>query len=286
VIAVVPVRDGIVPAGGVEAVAEAGGRAVIVGAAGGGFAPGGWARVLAPVLADHDGVVLPASPDGRDLAPRLAAELERPLYAGAVTVTAERIDLARHGGRSIERFDVIGPFVATLQPGWVAERQLSPLDDPTLDVVDVGPAEFGDMHDAETIEVLAPDASTVDLAEAARIVAGGGGLDGPERLVQLAAVARAIDASVGATRVITDRGWVDHDRQIGTTGVVVDPRLYVAMAISGAVQHVNGIGTPDHVVAVNTDPHCPMMALAHLAIVCDANAMLDELAERLEADSA
>ena len=75
-----------------------------------------------------------------------------------------------------------------------------------------------------------------------RIVAGGAGLGGPDRFVQLAAVAAALDASVGATRVVTDRGWLGYDRQIGTTGVAVDPRLYLALGISGAVQHVNGLG--------------------------------------------
>jgi electron transfer flavoprotein alpha subunit len=282
VIAVVPVRDGVMPAGGVDAVTEAGGRAVVVGSDDG-FAPGRWARVLTPMLADDDGVVLPASPDGRDLAPRLAAELARPLFAGAVAVTADHVDLARHGGRSIERVTLSGPFVATLQPGVQRSVPEEEAFGPTVGTIDIGREDGVDVHDAETIEVLAPDASTVDLAEAARILAGGGGLDGPERFVQLAAIARAIDASLGATRVVTDRGWVDDARQIGTTGVVADPRLYVAVAISGAVQHVNGIGTPEHVVAVNTDPHCPMMAMAHLAIVCDANAMLDELAGRLGA---
>ena len=82
---------------------------------------------------------------------------------------------------------------------------------------------------------------------------------------------------MGATRVITDRGWVGHERQIGTTGVVVDPRLYIAFGISGAVQHTSGLGTPDHIISVNTDPHCPMMQLADLAVVADANAVLDEL---------
>ena len=84
---------------------------------------------------------------------------------------------------------------------------------------------------------------------------------------------------MGATRVVTDRGWVGHERQIGTTGVVVDPRLYVAFGISGAVQHTSGLGQPDHIISVNTDAHCPMMQLADLAIVADANAVLDELAE-------
>ena len=82
---------------------------------------------------------------------------------------------------------------------------------------------------------------------------------------------------MGATRVITDRGWVGHERQIGTTGVVVDPDLYLAFGISGAVQHTAGLGTPAHIVSVNTDPHCPMMQMADLAVVADANAVLDEL---------
>jgi electron transfer flavoprotein alpha subunit len=121
----------------------------------------------------------------------------------------------------------------------------------------------------------------MDLAEADRIVGGGAGLDSAERFVQLRAVAAALGSAMGATRVITDRGWVEHQRQIGTTGVVVDPELYVALGISGAVQHTAGLGTPAHIVSVNTDPHCPMMQMADLAIVADANAVLDELEARL-----
>jgi electron transfer flavoprotein alpha subunit len=135
--------------------------------------------------------------------------------------------------------------------------------------------------DADVIEVLPPDVATMDLAEAERIFAGGAGLDAAERLVQLATVAARVGATTGATRVITDRGWADHARQIGTTGVAVDPELYVAFAISGAVQHTAGLGDPAHIVSVNTDPHCPMMQMADLAVVSDANAVLDELEQRL-----
>jgi electron transfer flavoprotein alpha subunit len=94
-------------------------------------------------------------------------------------------------------------------------------------------------------------------------------------------VAAALGAAMGGTRVVTDRGWLGHERQIGTTGVSVRPELYVALGISGAVQHTAGLGDPMHVISVNTDPHCPMMQLADLAIVADANATLDALAERL-----
>ena len=86
---------------------------------------------------------------------------------------------------------------------------------------------------------------------------------------------------MGATRVITDRGWVGHERQIGTTGVIVDPQLYIAFGISGAVQHTTGLGRPDHIISVNTDPHCPMMQLADVAVIADANAVLDELLQQI-----
>jgi electron transfer flavoprotein alpha subunit len=135
--------------------------------------------------------------------------------------------------------------------------------------------------DATVVVVLPADTATMDLAEAERIVAGGAGLDGSERFVQLAVVGARLGAATGATRVVTDRGWVGHERQIGTTGVAVDPQLYLAFGISGAVQHTAGLGDPAHVVSVNTDPYCPMMQLADLAVVSDANAVLDELARGL-----
>jgi electron transfer flavoprotein alpha subunit len=81
--------------------------------------------------------------------------------------------------------------------------------------------------------------------------------------------------------VVTDRGWLSHSRQIGTTGVVVAPHLYLAFGISGAVQHTAGLGDPDHVISVNLEPHCPMMGLADLAVVADANETIAELERRL-----
>jgi electron transfer flavoprotein alpha subunit len=123
----------------------------------------------------------------------------------------------------------------------------------------------------------------MDLSEARRIVGGGAGLESAERFVQLGELAARLGASMGATRVVTDRGWLPHARQIGTTGIVVDPDLYLAFGISGAVQHTSGLGSPDHIISVNVDAHCPMMQMADLAIVSDANAVLDALLERLDA---
>ena len=121
----------------------------------------------------------------------------------------------------------------------------------------------------------------MDLSEAPRIVSGGAGLDSDQRFRQLQSVSTALDASMGVTRVITDRGWAEHERQIGTTGVIVQPDLYISFGVSGAVQHTSGLGQPEHIISVNTDAHCPMMQMSDLAIVADANAVLDELAQLL-----
>ena len=94
-------------------------------------------------------------------------------------------------------------------------------------------------------------------------------------------MAAALGAAAGATRVVTDAGWTAPERQIGTTGVAVDPDLYVALGVSGASQHTGGLGSPRHVVSVNTDPSCPMTAMADLGLICDAAALLVELADRL-----
>lgn len=295
-LAVVPVRGGSLPIGGAEAVAEAGGDAIVIGdgtlvaaeeLAGVArrvrtvelptFAPAAWAEVLAGLVGD-DAVVLPGSPDGRDLAPRLAHRLGVALHAGAVGISAARVTLARHHGLVLEDVAVSGRFVATLIPGVRGvETATRGVEIEQLTAT----ASTAPGRDATVIEVLPPDVATMDLAEAPRILGGGAGLESADRFTELAEVATALHASVGATRVVTDRGWLGHERQIGTTGVVVNPKLYLAFGISGAVQHTTGLGNPDHVISVNTDASCPMMQLADVAIVADANAVVAELKARL-----
>jgi len=310
VIALVPVRAGRLPLGGAEAVAEAGGRALLVGDGTveaaveltgvasdvrtweqAGFSPGAWSAVLGPVLRGEDVVILPNAPDGRDLAPRLAYALDLPLLAGAVAVRNDGATVARQGGLIMEDIVVDGPFVATLQPGVRGAEADPALEAPVPQPLDIDqPREAGvDLSggravDAEVIEVIPPDPATMDLSEAPRIVSGGAGLGSKATMDVLGQVAEALGCSAGGTRVITDWGWLPFERQIGTTGVTVHPELYLAFGISGAVQHVAGLGDPAHVISVNTDASCPMMSLADLAVVTDAPALVAELARRLEVD--
>ena len=305
-LALVPVRDGVLPAGADEAIAECGGRVLIAGSGTadvpldgiatevvlvelGDLEPARWARLLQPVLTDiddHDVLVLPNSPDGRDLAPRIAVALDRPLLAGATEISTHRVRVARRGGLELHEQRPAGPFVATLQPGVRGADHVDGAPAVRIHVAhdDRSPVAAEEPLDARVVEVIGPDVQTMDLAEADRIVGGGAGLDSEERFARLDRFAASIGGLMGATRVITDRAWVHHDRQIGTTGVVVDPTLYLSFGVSGAVQHTAGLGHPDHVVSVNTDPHCPMMAMSDLAVVSDANATLDELLALLSAD--
>ncbi len=291
-----PVRDATLPAGSIDAARAADGHVILVGAGvraaaeslsgvtarvsvweAGSFAAGAWAEALAPEVSGSDIVVLPASPDGRDLAPRLAALLGRPVLAGAVAVRDDVVSTACLGGGVLADHLVTEPIVVTVQPG--PGRDVLRGAVPEVEAIE--PTTTTGTRDAVVVEVLPPDVTTMDLAESRRILGGGAGLDSAERFAELTAVATALGASMGATRVVTDRGWVAHSRQIGTTGVVVAPELYLAFGISGAVQHTAGLGDPDHVISINTDPHCPMMAMADLAVVADANATLEELASRL-----
>ena len=297
-IAVVPVRAATLPAGAEETIAEAGGVVLLAGSGTteaaaslavdavsvavaeiGAPAFGAWAAGLVPFLAPYHAILLPASADGRDLAPRLAAAMGRPLLAGATEYRDDEVRLTRCGGLLSEHVTADGPVVVTLQPG-VRGTEPRRRDLPVPEPIAV---RLDGRHDAVVLDVSPPDPGTMDLAESRRIMAGGAGLRGPADFRLLARTAAAIGASMGATRVVADLGWVAHERYIGTTGVAVDPDLYVALGISGAIQHVTGLGAPRHVVAVNTDPSCPMMAMADLALVTDAPGLLEALALRLGA---
>ncbi|MEZ5250701.1 MAG: hypothetical protein R2713_16275 [Ilumatobacteraceae bacterium] len=162
-LALIPVRDATLPAGALEAAAECGDRSLLIGervgealghlvgevhcCEAGRFRPGAWAEVLAHALADEPVVVLPASPDGRDLGPRLAAALDRPFFAGAVQVSTTTVVVPRDGGRSMHTMAAPASFVATLQVG---VRGVEPSDA----VPTVTPAAFS-VTDAD-VEPAAP----------------------------------------------------------------------------------------------------------------------------------
>jgi electron transfer flavoprotein alpha subunit len=302
--ALIVARAGALPAGALDAFVLGGRRAVVIGTGAADAAqhlpgPGsvtalevdGPLPALAAVVADHEWlegattVVLPASPDGRDLAPVLAALMGRPLLTGATRLRDggseghTEATVVRSDGLVDHLMTLTAAAVATVVPGLIGE----PGSDPNQPIsVAVESVVRTPMAGAVTsVAVLPPDPATMDLTEAGCIVAGGQGLASKERFDQLGRIGTVIGASLGGTRVASDAGWIPFERQIGTTGVAVNPKVYLAFAISGATQHTSGLGSPDHIISVNTDPACPMMSMSHVAIVSDANAVLEALERKL-----
>lgn len=228
-------------------------------------------------------ILLPGTANGSDLAPRLAARVGGACLLDCAWLRpAPRGLLAArwaHDDRALERWHVPEgtTLVATLRPGSRGAPRPRPRQ-PQIEKLRVP----GQAPRSRLMRKLPPDPRSVRLAEADRIVAAGLGIGSPELVPAVQELADELDAALGASRPVADRGWLPFDRQIGTTGQQVSPRLYVAIGVSGATQHLAGVREAETVVAINTDPACPMMARATLAAVGDAGEVVPALRRRLQ----
>jgi len=215
--------------------------------------------------------VFSASAQGRDLAPRIAAKLGVGLVSDATSVAMEGDALvAQHPmntGKLIATLTLTGsPAMVALRPGAIA-----PAAKPGAGRVEQAPP-VGDPSAARVVvtELRVGNTSRIDLGEARVIVSGGRGLKAAENFKLVEELADAFgNAAVGATRAVTDDGWRPHTDQIGQTGRVVSPDLYVAVGISGAIQHLAGMRTSKTIVAINKDKDAPIFKIADYGIVGD-----------------
>ncbi len=255
----------------------------------------GYVSALAWLVQQHTPrlVVGSATANGRDWTPRLAARLHLPFTANCLGLDLHddalfALRTVYEGRAYIQTRTVLHgrTALATLLPGvrgTPAQTQgiASPL--PPLAVTRLTP-EIGASSEQQRIQRLAiqaPSAEEIELEAAERIVAGGRGV-GCEGFTHVAAFARLLGAAVGATRVATDQGWIEHARQIGATGKSVRPKLYIACGISGAAQHTSGVREAQTVVAINPDRSAPIFALADLGLLGDANQVLPLAAEMID----
>ena len=221
--------------------------------------------------ASYRAIVLGFSAQGRDLGPRLAAKLDAP-------IVSDIVDL-----------EVAGDALTVKHPGYANKVMITLTISGSPAIVSVRPSAFSAQESprtarAETIAPAAdPSAARVkvtqvvegskgrpDLADAPVIVAGGRGLKAPENFKLVEDLADAFgNAAVGATRAVTDEGWRPHADQIGQTGRQVSPQLYVAVGISGAIQHLAGMRSSKTIVAINRDKEAPIFKVADYGIIGD-----------------
>ena len=220
---------------------------------------------------------------GRDFAGRVAV----PTHAG-LTADCTQLGIDDEGhleaGRPAFGGNVVAtikceahrPQMATIRPGVFEPLDRDENREGEIEHVDVAVEE-----DETVTEVLEREVGdTADITDADRIVAAGGGVEGD--LSPVERLAEALDAEVAASRKAVDEGWIQHARQVGQTGKTVRPELYVAVGISGAVQHLEGMNDSDVVVAINNDPNAPIFDHADYGIVGDLFEVCDELVAAFE----
>lgn len=249
-----------------------------------------YAHALTQLILEHrpQVVLLGATPNGRDLAPRVACRLQTGL-------TADCTGIGWDGDRQLVRWTrpafsgnmmaeilcpTARPQMGTVRPGVFPRRERPAVGEPErLDALVPLPQGLPLLRVLE--EAQAQDTSG-HLDEAALILAGGRGLGGPQGFQLLSSLAQKLGGAVGATRAAVEAGWIAHSHQIGQTGLSVGPKVYLACGISGAVQHLAGIGAADLVIAINPDPDAPIFRHADYGIVGEALPILRQLDRLLE----
>lgn len=256
----------------------------------------GYVAALAWLLKQHSPapllVATSATANGRDWTPRLAAQLHLPFVPGCLGLELHDGGLfavrSVYDGRAYisTRTALAGrTALATLVPGVrgmpIGTKTSGMSGDPAIMHFSPTLEESQDRARIRRVAIQAPSPEQVELEAAERIVAGGRGI-GREGFSTVAAFARLLGAAVGATRVATDHGWVEHARQIGATGKSVSPKLYIACGISGAAQHTSGMREAQIVVAINPDRTAPIFALSDLGLLGDANQILPLATQLIE----
>ena len=223
-----------------------------------------------------DLIVFSHSSYGWDLAPRVAAALKAPQISEVIGLADGGYVVPVCNAKLRRTVQATGPVtVVTLQSGAFGLTE-APSGTPqveTLAVTGSGSVEF--------LGYEAAEAGGVDLAKAEVIVSAGRGIGKPENLALIESLAKALHGEYGASRPVVDSGWAPHNRQVGSTGQTVAPKLYVACGISGAIQHLAGMKKSEYVVAINTDKDAPIGEVADVLLVGDLKAVIPSLIEKL-----
>jgi electron transfer flavoprotein alpha subunit len=240
------------------------------------------AAVLAQLVADKSpaAVLLPSTVDGKEVAARLAVKTGGGLVTDAVGVSPELVAEQPIFGGAV----LVTSKVATGTPIiTVRANSTPPAEQAGAGTVEQVTATYSDADKAAKVvdRVVEDKGGRPDLGDASIVVSGGRGVGSPENFSVIEALADSLGAAVGASRAATDAGWYPHQNQVGQTGRTVSPQLYIAVGISGAIQHRAGMQTSKTIVAINKDPEAPIFELADFGLVGDLNTVVPALTEEI-----
>lgn len=247
----------------------------------------GWAQAIVEAATQHApaAILLPHAPLGRDLAPVLASRLHSGMISDCIALEWSE---GLVGSRSVYRRKLLSrervrgdaPAIATCQRGAFAAATASGESGP---IQLIAANVDADAIRARFVGIETMTMGEEDITEADIVVAGGRGFGDKEKFALVGELAELIGGTAAASRPVVDQGWMAHDRQIGSSGITVRPRLYFAIGVSGAIQHVVGMRESDVIVAINKDPHAPIFEYAHYGIVDDLFKVMPALMAALKA---
>jgi electron transfer flavoprotein alpha subunit len=242
----------------------------------------GWAKAIhAAVKASGAEIVLISNtPSGWDVAPRIAASLDAAFVSDAFDAKPGPVFVRRvfNGKLDAEVAPAGGKAVVTVQPGALAAFTGTESGSTEKLSVDLSGLR------AKFVEIKAAEAKGVDLTKAEIIVSGGRGVGAPEKFPEvIQPLATALGGAMGASRPVVDAGWLPHEYQVGSSGQVVTPKLYIACGISGAIQHLVGMKGSNYIIAINKDADAPIFEVAQLGVVGDLFEIVPKLTEAVKA---